>query len=297
MASPQILVIAPTRIGDAILATSILAHIENIHPDAEVTLVTSTLAAPLFAGYPQLKRALPVVKQTYNRHWLKVWRATVGTFWQEVWDLRASIVTFAVRTNRRHWFRPPPAPLPKVQQYAAAFATGPLPAPRLWPLAAHMAEAARLMPEGERFLIFAPIANWPPKEWPLAHYITLARALLAGEYAGYRPVLICAPDERPRAAAFAEAFAQTGLLDLSRGNHHLLTIYACMQRAAGFVGNDSGLMHMASAAGIKTVGLFGPTPNIGADYPHTRYLYAEGKDLAGLSPATVHTQFVALMNT
>lgn len=295
MAAPQILLIAPTRIGDAILASSILAHIQKIHPHAEVTIVTSALSAPMFSGYPQLKRIIPIVKQTYNRHWLKVWLATVGTLWIEVWDLRASIITFGVRTHRRHWFRPAPVKIPKVKQYAAMFATGPLPAPRLWPLPEHSARAAQLMPEGEKFLVFAPIANWEPKEWPLAHYIALAKSLLAGEFSGYRPVLICAPHERPRAAEFIEAFANTGLLDLSQGDQHLLTIYACMQRAQGFVGNDSGLMHMASAAGTKTIGLFGPTPNIGDDYKHTCYLYADNKDLTKLSPEMVREAFVKLV--
>ncbi len=34
---------------------------------------------------------------------------------------------------------------------------------------------------------------------------------------------------------------------------------AAIQRATMFVGNDSGLMHVAAAAGVPTLGLFGPT--------------------------------------
>ena len=34
---------------------------------------------------------------------------------------------------------------------------------------------------------------------------------------------------------------------------------ACLARCALFVGNDSGLMHLAAAAGAPTLGLFGPT--------------------------------------
>src|SRR3546814_14109546 len=40
----------------------------------------------------------------------------------------------------------------------------------------------------------------------------------------------------------------------------LLTAAACLERADFFVGNDSGLMHLAAAAGTPTLGLFGPSP-------------------------------------
>lgn len=285
----RILFIAPTRIGDAVLATSILEYLRTKQPKAAVTIVTSAFSAPLFAGYPLRERTILMTKQRYNLHWLKVWRETVGTLWDEVWDLRGSLITFAVRTERRHWYRPAREVLPKVQQYAAMFGTGPLPYPRLWPRAEDAAQAEGLMPAGERFLLFAPIANWGPKEWPIAHYIALAEQLLEGGFKGHRPVLVCAPHERARAMPFIEAMAKRNLLDLSQGDLHLLSIYAAMQRARGFVGNDSGLMHMAAAAGIPTLGLFGPTPH--AIYqpfgPKAAYVVAPEGDLAQLTPETV----------
>ena len=47
-------------------------------------------------------------------------------------------------------------------------------------------------------------------------------------------------------------------LDLT-GQLGLLDVYAVLRRARLFVGNDSGLMHLAAAAGCPTVGLFGPS--------------------------------------
>ena len=37
------------------------------------------------------------------------------------------------------------------------------------------------------------------------------------------------------------------------------TAGACLGRCALYVGNDSGLMHLAAASGIPTLGLFGPS--------------------------------------
>ncbi len=43
------------------------------------------------------------------------------------------------------------------------------------------------------------------------------------------------------------------------GRVDLLTAYAVLRRCSLFVGNDSGLMHIAAAAGTPTLGLFGPS--------------------------------------
>ena len=43
------------------------------------------------------------------------------------------------------------------------------------------------------------------------------------------------------------------------GRFDLAGVAACLARAALYVGNDSGLMHMAAAMGTPTLGLFGPS--------------------------------------
>ncbi|MGH6719681.1 MAG: glycosyltransferase family 9 protein, partial [Alphaproteobacteria bacterium] len=64
------------------------------------------------------------------------------------------------------------------------------------------------------------------------------------------------PGETLAARPIAEALP--GAVDLV-GRTTLLEAAAVLTRAALFVGNDSGLMHVAAAAGAPTVGLFGPS--------------------------------------
>jgi ADP-heptose:LPS heptosyltransferase len=43
------------------------------------------------------------------------------------------------------------------------------------------------------------------------------------------------------------------------GGKELLEVYALMELCSLYIGNDSGLMHLAAAADIPTLGLFGPS--------------------------------------
>ena len=42
----------------------------------------------------------------------------------------------------------------------------------------------------------------------------------------------------------------------------MLEIYACFERCDLYIGNDSGLMHLAAASGVPTLGLFGPSKEL-----------------------------------
>jgi ADP-heptose:LPS heptosyltransferase len=57
---------------------------------------------------------------------------------------------------------------------------------------------------------------------------------------------------KPLLALLPEAIDLVGRLTLPE-------VVALLERATLFIGNDSGLMHLAAAAGTPTVGLFGPT--------------------------------------
>lgn len=261
--TPRIAFLAPTRIGDAVLASALLAHIAATRPDARVTIVASPFSAPLFEHYPLLERLVVYTKQRHSRHWLTIWKALAGTRWDAVWDMHGSATAYLLRTKRRYVFSGGHEQ-PKVKQFEERFGISALPYPILWPSQAQREKALELLAAGTNYLVFGPCANWPPKEWPMRFYIELGRMLLekSGFCDGWRPVIVCAPHERERAAALLSALAPFHPVDLTDGTHDLLTIYACMERAQGYIGNDSGLMHMAAAAGIPTLGLFGPTPSV-----------------------------------
>ncbi len=93
-------------------------------------------------------------------------------------------------------------------------------------------------------------AHRPAKRWPADRYRTLAKRLLA---AGVTPVLIGGSGERPLTALIA--LGLDGVRDLA-GDTGLLDLAVLARGAAAAIGNDTGPMHVAAAAGCPTVVLY-----------------------------------------
>ena len=250
-----------TRVGDAVLSTGLLAALLERHPGARVTVAAGRPAAPLFRAVPGLEELIVVDKQRRGRHWLALWRRIAGRPWGLAVDLRASALTRLIVARRRLI-----VPLRareeehRVEELGRIARIAP-PPPRLWLTAADHAAAAALLPAGEDLLALAPTANWSGKQWPAERFAALAERLrgAGAPLAGLRVAVLGAESERAMAAPLMEALGPAAV-DLM-GRTELPVAGALLARARLFVGNDSGLMHLAAAAGAPTLGLFGPTPD------------------------------------
>jgi len=132
------------------------------------------------------------------------------------------------------------------------------PLPVAWTSPADEARAAVLLPHAGPLIGLGPTANWAGKIWAPDRFIALFGALSA-DMPGARAVIFGGPGPGERAMAQPVLDALPGALDLV-GALTLPEAAACLARCGIFVGNDSGLMHLAAAAGAPTLGLFGPTP-------------------------------------
>jgi ADP-heptose:LPS heptosyltransferase len=254
----RILFITATRVGDAILSGGLAAELARRHPEARFTVACGPAAAPLFRGFDRLDRLIVVRKRRRGRHWLDLWRQVALRRWDLVVDLRRSALPWLLWTRRRA--APPKAAAEhKVVTFARTLGFDPPPGPAVWTRDEDHRAALGLLGPHRPVLALAPTANWAGKVWPCANFVDLVARLTAptgalpgarvfvtggaGEADQVRPLLEAIPDDR-----LIRAFG----LDLP-------ATAAAFQRCRLFVGNDSGLMHLAAAAGTPTVGLFGPT--------------------------------------
>jgi heptosyltransferase-3 len=293
----NVLFIAPTRIGDAILASALLEHIRQRTPEARVTIIASPFSATLYSGYPNLEALHIIDKKRFSLHWWHIWKLAVLTQWSEIWDMRGSALAYLCATRKRYVFKSTASPTPKCRQYETQLDLPKLPYPTLWPQPQDINTSQSIVPSGEKIIAFAPCANFLGKEWPAEHFIALGQRMFGSILKGYRPMIVCAAHERERALPILKALEEFRPIDITNGESSLLTIYECFKRCRGFIGNDSGLMHMAAAAQIPTIGLFGPTDDITYQPvgPKADNIVAPERDLKKLQPQTVLERFVALV--
>ena len=252
----RILFIGPNRVGDAVLSTGLLDHLIRAHPGAKITIACGRPAAGVFARLPGCEGILVVDKRPWDLHWLPLWSWAVRRRWDLVVDIRGSALGFMVWSRRRAVMRPRPGH--KIAQLGAVLRLDPPPAPVAWIGAEDQARAASLLPADRPLIALGPTANWPPKAWPPAAFAALFQALAAGPLPGAIAVVLGGPGPAERALADPLLALLPGAIDLC-GQLSLPEAAACLTRARLFVGNDSGLMHLAAAAGVPTVGIFGPT--------------------------------------
>ena len=259
----NLLFITSNRLGDAVLSTAVLNHLLEQHPDAEVTIACGPLPAPLFATVPGLRALIPMPKRAYAGHWWRLWRQVVREPWDLVVDLRDSFVSRAIASKSRLVFRALPDSMGKhkVEQFSEKLR---LPAPlsaRLW-FSDEQVEAAKahMQPELGPILSIGPAANWGGKEWPMDRFKALIERLTAagGALPNARVAVSAAPNERERAVDAWAVVPEERRIDLMRNTDPAFAA-ACLASSSLYVGNDSGLMHIAAAVGVPTLGLFGPS--------------------------------------
>jgi len=258
----RILFITSNRLGDAVLSTGVLARMIEDYPGAKVTIVCGPVPAGLFDGVPGLESVVVLEKKKYSLHWWKMWRHGILKLWDVIVDLRNAPLSYALPAKRQiHLGRAGKLDIHRVAAMASIIkAQNNPPDPKLWTLPEHKLDAQNLIVGDGPVLAIGPTANWSGKTWPAERFSQLALRLTDkdGILPGARIAVIAHSSESALAQRVLEGLPKDRTINLV-GDTPLLSVYACLQRADFYVGNDSGLMHMAAASGTPTIGLFGPS--------------------------------------
>lgn len=252
----RILFVTANRVGDAVLSSGLVAHLATQNPNARMTIAAGPAAASLFKNVPGLERLIVLEKQRFSGHWLSLWRDCIFSSWDMVIDLRRSALAYCLFAGQRFVIPKPTREMHRVELIASTMGLEEHPpGPTLWP-----DDADGQVPSDSPVIAIAPAANWVGKQWRAERFAALANQLTAanGLFPGGKVAIFAAESERAQVKQMLDLVPTSQQIDLI-GVGDLALVGGCLQRCQFFIGNDSGLMHMAAAAGIPTLGLFGPS--------------------------------------
>jgi len=110
------------------------------------------------------------------------------------------------------------------------------------------------IPEGTPLVTLHPGASWGPRAWRPEHFAEVAKRILARDRA--HVLFLGSSEERALSHRLA------ALVDDPRVHFlfgaPLREVAAILERSAIFIGNDSGIAHLAAAIGTPVIALFGP---------------------------------------
>lgn len=151
----------------------------------------------------------------------------------------------------------------------------------------------RAQPEPETIAIH-PGSGSERKNWPLDRFAQVAQRLLAPNE--LRKILLVAGEADAARLATLREILPNDRLEIAH-NLPLPELAVRLQKCGAFLGHDSGISHLAAAAGVPSLLLFGPTdPAVWAPAnPHVRVLRARSLTMDGIETDEVLAALYELM--
>ncbi|BAO28620.1 lipopolysaccharide heptosyltransferase II [Sulfuritalea hydrogenivorans] len=274
----KILVVAPSWIGDTILAQPLLALLKRKHPDARIEVLAPNWSAPLLGRMGEVdavivnpfghgefnfgaRRALGrrLASADFSKAYVlpNSWKSALVPFFAGI-PRRIGYQGEAryLLLNERHRLDASAHPQ-LVQRYAALAGPPPatLPQPHLSSTVEQQQAVRRELglPLDAAPVIFCPGAEYgPAKRWPSQHFAALARLVASPQ----NPVWLVGSAKDAAVGDEISAAAEGAALNLC-GRSSLEQAIDLIASARCVVSNDSGLMHVAAALGRPLVALYG----------------------------------------
>jgi heptosyltransferase-3 len=276
----KVLLVRLRSIGDTVLSTPSLFALRRFLPEAEIDILVEDWVAPVLDNHPHLDNVVVLERGGFTSR-ARVARQIRSNGYDVVYNLHggttATFLTRATGARHRVGFKSyqyaqlhnhqAPSPLlvwgqqktHSVEQQLALLGWSGVPVtdrPRT-----HVAvspDAARTVAERlkeaglaeRRIALIHPAAAFATKQWAAENFARVAESLAQR---GFAPVAIVAPDEREILESLMDqSSVRIVSLDLS-----LPGVAALAARSQIFVGNDSGIAHIAAAVGAPSVVIFG----------------------------------------
>ncbi len=259
----NILFIGNSRLGDAILSTGVLDLFNK--NNNRITIVCSSLSKEIYKGFTSVKKIIVIKKRKNSLHWIDVYKELDKLKWDVVVDLRNTIISRIIR--KRKIYRYSRASMDKhlLLDLKNLLKSEKILIPKIYTTSEHKKRAKsfikKISPKN-KILAVAPVTNWKRKNWPLSRYKTLISNIIKNrkKYNISDIFILGSPAENYLCEQLKSKINYSKVYNIA-GNNDILTTYELLKSCKIFIGNDSGLTHLAAATNNKTLALFGPSKN------------------------------------
>ena len=257
----KILFITLSNIGDAVLTTPCLDLLRRFFPHAHITVMVGPRAAEVFEDHPHINRLILYDKYAKFRDKLSLILHLKSKKYDLVVDLRNTLIPLLIQPRystpllrkkveghavKRH--------LERLKSIGIAGKCGfVLPSREEDEKMADELLASKGWDKNSRLVVINPSAANRLKRWDLVKFKTLADQLKR-----IKGLLIAIAGPKSDEKEFLDIFPESDWMNLT-GRLTLMQLKSLLARAALFITNDSGPMHMAVAVQTPVLALFGPT--------------------------------------
>ncbi len=251
----KILVISSNLIGDTILSTGVIRYFSKQYPHAKFTFVIGPSAKPIFINFKCVEKIITISKKKYNLHWLDIIYNCYGIKWDFVIDFRSSLISYLLNHKKKFIFKKK-SNLNHIQQLTDYFGFD---CSELF-IKTNKEEndiVLKSLSNNFHYFVIFPGGNWMPKIWDVKNYNALLIKILS-QNKDIRFILVGSKaEEKFYYHEITKNIDSKYFINLFGVS--LTQTAAYMKKSKLFIGNDSGLAHMASATKLKSLVLFGPT--------------------------------------
>jgi len=258
----NILVIRPGAIGDALLTFPTLHALRAKYAAKRITFVSNASVLPLAQSW-KLADEVSDFEQT---QWSELFSTTgirnsalrellattdIAICWLSDPDklVESNVRQAGVKKIIVAAGRPPGDSFAHVAEYLASTVKIPAKQVRAW----H--PTLLTTPKTGKTIAIHPGSGGERKNWPIASFAEVIKTLWQE---GYAVLLLAGPAEEQKLAYLQSHLAPPPGLYRTLVNAPLLEIAQQLQQCRGYLGNDSGITHLAAMLGVPTVAVFGP---------------------------------------
>ena len=255
----NILVISSNLIGDSILSTGIIKYFIDKNPNSKLTLIVGPSAAQVYKNFSNLDKLIIINKQKFSSHWFKIWKKCIFSKWDIIIDFRSSLISYFLFRKKSYIYFKYSNEEHQIQQLSKFFNLNKIAYPIIFTNENEENIAKKRLSSEKKYIIIAPGGNWLPKIWPVEYFNKFIQTLFNNNK-DTLIILVGSHNEKERFKnKLIRNINETKIIDIMGEN--ITQTYSFIKRGSLFIGNDSGLMHLAAASNIPTIGLFGPTNN------------------------------------